>query len=199
VYCISNTVIGFGVQEIYALQSSIAPDTIHAHNPPVPDLHVIIAVLWAVLLGGLGGLLTTIGPWYRELKKPSWQPPDWLFGPAWTLILGLAAWAAVLAWNGATDDAGRNIVIALYAANFVGHFLWSPLFFTLRRPDWSLIEVVFLWASVLALLVGLRQFSVLASWLIVPYFIWVSFAAILNLFIVRLNGPFGQGQQLRNP
>jgi translocator protein len=158
----------------------------------MPEPHIIAAVAWAVILGGAGGLLTTIGPWYRALVKPTWQPPDWLFGPAWTLILGLAAWAAVLAWDGAVDDAGRTAVIILFGVNFVFHFLWSPLFFNLRRPDWALIEVVFLWASVLALCVGLRQFSVLASWLIVPYLVWVSFAAILNLFIVRLNAPFGR-------
>lgn len=137
-------------------------------------------------------MLTTIGPWYRNLKKPDWQPPDWLFGPAWTLILGLAAWAAILAWEGAGSEADRTTIIILYAANFVAHFLWSPLFFTLRRPDWALVEVIFLWASVLALCVMLRPFSVLASWLIVPYLAWVSFAAILNLVIVRLNAPFGE-------
>lgn len=158
----------------------------------MPDTHIIAAVLWAVILGGAGGLLTSIGPWYRGLKKPSWQPPDWLFGPAWTLILGLAAWAAVLAWEGAADSAGRTTVIALYAVNFLLHFLWSPLFFTARRPDWALVEVPFLWASVLAMCILLRPLSELASWLIVPYLAWVSFAAILNLVIVRLNGPFGQ-------
>ena len=161
----------------------------------MPETFTIVAIVWAVLLGGLGGVLTSIGPWYRNLKKPSWQPPDWLFGPAWTLILGFAAWAAVLAWDGAANDAGRNAIIILYAVNFVCHFLWSPLFFTLKRPDWSLIEVVFLWVSVLMLLLCLRQFSVLASWLIVPYFVWVSFAAILNVYIVRLNGPFGEARQ----
>lgn len=158
----------------------------------MPETYIIAAISWAVILGGLGGVLTTIGPWYRNLVKPSWQPPDWAFGPAWTLILGLAAWAAILAWEGAADDAGRNAIIILYAVNFVGHLLWSPLFFTAKRPDWALIEVVFLWASVLAMCVGLRQYSVLASWLIVPYFIWVSFAALLNLYIVRLNRPFGE-------
>ena len=161
----------------------------------MPETHVIAAIVWAIILGGAGGLLTTIGPWYRNLKKPPWQPPDWLFGPAWTLILGLAAWAAVLAWDGAVDDAGRTAIIVLYGVNFVFHFLWSPLFFNFRRPDWALVEVVFLWGSVLALCVGLRQFSVLASWLIVPYLVWVSFAAILNLFIVRLNAPFGRAAQ----
>ncbi len=161
----------------------------------MPETHVIAAIVWAVILGGAGGLLTTIGPWYRNLKKPPWQPPDWLFGPVWALILGLAAWAAVLAWDGAVDDAGRTAIIVLYGVNFVFHFLWSPLFFNFRRPDWALVEVVFLWGSVLALCVGLRQFSVLASWLIVPYFVWVSFAAILNLYIVRLNAPFGRAAE----
>ena len=130
------------------------PRTLPAHSPPVPEPYIIAAILWAVLLGGLGGVLTKIGPWYRNLKKPPWQPPDWLFGPAWTLILGLAAWAAILAWEGAEDDAGRVTVIMLYAVNFICHFLWSPMFFTFRRPDWSLIEVAFLWASVLALCIG---------------------------------------------
>ena len=82
---------------------------------------VIAAIAWAVILGGAGGLLTTIGPWYRNLKKPSFQPPDWLFGPAWTVILGTTAWAGVLAWNGATTDSGRNAIIVLYVVNFVCH------------------------------------------------------------------------------
>jgi tryptophan-rich sensory protein len=151
---------------------------------------VIAAIIWAVILGGVGGLATEIGPWYKNLKKPSWQPPDWLFGPAWTLILGLAAWAAVLAYNGASNDAGRTAVVILYSVNLVFHFIWSPMFFKFKRPDLALIEVVFLWGSVLALCVALRQFSVTASWLIVPYLAWVSFAACLNLMIVRLNRPF---------
>lgn len=151
---------------------------------------VIAAVAWAILLGGAGGLLTEIGPWYRSLRKPPWQPPDWLFGPAWTIILGLAAWAAVLAWNGASSPADRRLILIAYAANFVLHLAWSPLFFKFKRPDWAMIEVVFLWASVLSLCILLRPSSVLASWLIVPYLVWVSFAALLNLTIIRLNGPF---------
>lgn len=152
---------------------------------------IIFAVAWALVLTVGGGLLTQIGPWYRELKKPSWQPPDWLFGPAWTIILGLAGWAFVLAWNGASEGE-RTLLVILYLANGVFHFLWSPLFFTARRPDWALIEVPFLWLSVLSLAVFLRDWSVAASWMIVPYLAWVSFATILNWKIVRLNGPFGQ-------
>lgn len=152
---------------------------------------IVAAAAWAILLGGAGGLLTDIGPWYRNLQKPRWQPPDWLFGPAWTLILVLAAWAAVLAWQGA-DVAGQRRIMTVYAVNFVFHILWSPLFFLRRRPDRALVEVVFLWISLVAMIVVVRQFSPLAGWLVLPYLLWVSFATVLNWKIVVLNRPFGR-------
>lgn len=154
---------------------------------------IIAAAIWAILLLAVGGLLTEIGPWYRQLRKSPWQPPDWLFGPAWTILLGLAAWALVLAWNGADSDAERRDVAILFGVNFVAHLVWSPLFFKLKRPDWALIEMPFLWFSLIAMLFVLPRTSELASWLIVPYFIWVSFAACLNYEVVRRNKPFGTG------
>lgn len=138
----------------------------------------------------VGGLATPIGPWYKALRKPWWQPPGWAFGPAWTLLLGLAAWSAAIGWEAAPDAAARQSVIILFAVNAACHFAWSPLFFALRRPDWALIEVVFLWASLVALLVGLWPISPFAAMLIVPYFLWVSFAGVLNRAIVQLNRPF---------
>ena len=152
----------------------------------------IIAAGVAIFLGVVGGLMTPIGGWYRNLRKPSLQPPDWLFGPAWTIILGLAAWSAVIAWNAAPDPVERARVVILFGVNAVCHLLWSPLFFRLRRPDWALVEVVFLWSSLVALVVGLWPISHLASLLIVPYLLWVSFASWLNWAIVRLNRPFGR-------
>lgn len=161
------------------------------------DTPIIAAIAWAVLLGGAGGALTTIGPWYRELRKPSFQPPDWAFGPAWTIILCLAAWAGVLAWRGAAGDpAAERAILILYGVNFATHLAWTPLFFRWRRPDLALIEVVFLWGSVLALVIALRPFSETASWMIAPYLAWVSFAAVLNLAIVRLN-PCGRAEPSR--
>lgn len=154
---------------------------------------IIVAVGVAVFLGAAGGLMTPIGVWYRQLKKPSWQPPDWAFGPAWTIILGLAAWSAIIAWRAAPDADTQRDIIIMFGVNALCHFLWSPLFFRLRRPDWALVEVVFLWISLVVLVVGLWPISQVASAMIMPYLAWVSFAAFLNATIVRLNRPFARG------
>ena len=145
----------------------------------------------ALLMGVAGGLSTPLGPWYYQLRKPSWQPPNWLFGPAWSIILGFAAWGAVMAWRAAPDAAARADVLILFGVNAVFFLAWSPLFFVARRPDWSLIEVVFLWGSLVALAVGLWPIAPMASLLVLPYLLWVSFASFLNRAIVRLNAPFG--------
>ncbi len=152
-------------------------------------LPAIVAACLTAMLLAVGGLTTNVGPWYRDLRKPSWNPPNWVFGPAWTL--SLAAWAGVLGWTHTTDRFAHFRIAALYAANIVFHALWSPLFFNLQRPDWALIEVVFLWCSVLGLIIGLTPLSALSGFLLAPYLLWVSFAAVLNLTIVRMNRPFG--------
>jgi tryptophan-rich sensory protein len=145
------------------------------------------AIAWAVGLLLIGGLMTPRADWYERLRKPSWQPPGWAFGPAWTIILGLAAWSGVIAWEAATSPAQQRAILILFAVNGLFHFLWSPLFFKFQRPDWALIEVPFLWSSIAALMIGLWPISSFAALLILPYLLWVSFAAFLNLTIVRLN------------
>ncbi|MCX7373132.1 MAG: tryptophan-rich sensory protein [Alphaproteobacteria bacterium] len=150
---------------------------------------VWVAALLTMLVAGAGGSLTQIGPWYFGLAKPSWQPPDWLFGPAWTTIFTLTAIAGVLAWRGAAGR-GRWLVAAAIGLNAVLNVVWSALFFFLRRPDWALVEVVVLWLSVVGLTLVTARFNRVAPWLLVPYLLWVGFAGVLNLAIVRLNGPF---------
>ena len=152
---------------------------------------VAVAAGVAILVGVLGGTLTDTGPWYQGLKKPSWQPPDWLFGPAWTTIFALAVASAVSAWRNAQSRAQREWVIALFAINGCLNVLWSTLFFALKRPDWALIEVGFLWLAIVAPMVVFWRISRQASVLLLPYLLWVSFAAYLNLTVVRLNAPFG--------
>jgi tryptophan-rich sensory protein len=152
---------------------------------------VLVAAGAAILVASVGATMTDIGPWYQALAKPSWQPPDWLFGPAWTLIFALAALSAVTAWRDAPDQAAREWMVGLFAVNGVLNIAWSALFFRFRRPDWALVEVVVLWLSVLALILLLRRYSRPAALMLLPYLAWVAFAAILNLAVVRLNAPFG--------
>jgi tryptophan-rich sensory protein len=144
-----------------------------------------------MLIATLGATMTDIGPWYQELNKPSWQPPDWLFGPAWTIIFALAAVAAVAAWRSAPTEADSEWIIILFAANGILNVLWSALFFHFHRPDWALMEVPFLWLSILIPIVVFWRYSKTASALLVPYLVWVTFAALLNYEVVRLNSPFG--------
>lgn len=144
----------------------------------------------AIAVAGLGGLMTDIGPWYLGLKQPAWKPPDWAFGPAWTVIFALAAASGVAAWRSAPGQASREWLLALFALNGFLNVLWSLLYFRLRRPDWALLEVGLLWLSVLLLMVVTARYSRKASLLLAPYLLWIAFAAALNAATVRLNGPF---------
>jgi translocator protein len=159
-------------------------------NRPRQLKPIIIAALAALTVAMVGGLITDIGPWYLGLVKPTWQPPDWLFGPAWTLIFSLAAASGVLAWRDAPNPSRRIWMLALFAVNGLLNVLWSFLFFKLHRPDWALMEVGFLWLSVAVLMVVLGRYSRMASWLLAPYLAWIAFAAFLNWTTVQLNGPF---------
>lgn len=151
----------------------------------------LVAAVLATVVAATGGALTQLGPWYRALVKPAWQPPDWAFGPAWTFIFTCTALAAVLAWREATQPRQRVAVLALMAVNAAFNMGWSLLFFTLRRPDWALIEVAALWLSILVPLLVFARWSHRAAGWMVPYLVWVSFAAFLNYTVVRLNAPFG--------
>lgn len=151
---------------------------------------LVLAALAALVVMGIGGLMTDIGPWSQNLRVPAWKPPDWMFGPIWTAIFGLWTLAAYLAWIRAPNENARLWAVASLACNGFLNILWSALFFRLRHPDWALIEVVFLWASIILVMVALWRCSRLASCLMIPYLVWVSVAAILTKEIAALNGPF---------
>lgn len=150
-----------------------------------------VAALGAAAVAATGAALTDLGPWYAALAKPRWQPPDALFGPAWTLIFTLCAIAAVRGYRALGPRAQGARLVLLYLVNMALNIAWSLLFFTLHRPDWALAEVIALWLSVASLIAASARHAPVAAWLLAPYQAWVSFAAILNLAIVRLNGPFG--------
>lgn len=147
---------------------------------------ILIAFLIAITVGGIGGAATEIGPWYLNLVKPSWQPPDWAFGPIWTLIYITTGIAGVRAWR-LGDARQRRLFLIALLINCGLNVLWSLLFFKMHRPDLALIEVVALWLSIVPLVLLPLRYSPRSSLLMLPYLAWVSVAAYLNLTIVRLN------------
>ncbi|MEL7188119.1 MAG: TspO/MBR family protein [Pseudomonadota bacterium] len=151
-----------------------------------------VALLYGIGLNIAGGLLTDVGDWYNSLEKPWFQPPGWAFAPAWTIILGLAGWALYIGWTQAANEAQYVTVMTAFGINAVLHFLWSPLFFIFRRPDWSFVENFALIASCIALIIVLAPVSQFAMWLVVPYFVWTCFAQAINYGVIKLNGPFGE-------
>jgi tryptophan-rich sensory protein len=149
-----------------------------------------IAAAGVTVLGVAGMMLTPLDSWYYNLRKPAWQPPDWLFGPAWTIIFILEAASAVIGWQSIRTWSGGALLISAYVANGLLNMLWSLLFFKLRRPDWALYEVGFLWLSIVVMMEILSHEAGLAWIFLVPYLLWVSFASLLTATIVRLNAPF---------
>jgi tryptophan-rich sensory protein len=158
---------------------------------------ILVAVAAVVIVAIVGGLMTDVGPWYESLRFPKLRPPNWLFGPAWTLIFALIAAAGVLAWSEAPDDLARRELIALFALNGLLNLGWSPLFFKLRRPDWALMEIIPFWLSIVALIVFIAPFSPKGAALLAPYLVWVTFASWLNARVVQLNAPFGRAAERR--
>ncbi len=149
-----------------------------------------IAVLPPFLIGGMGAVATnaSVSTWYRTLKKPSWNPPDWVFGPVWTglyLTMGLASW---LVWRKReTEEQEVDHALKWYAAQLSFNSLWSPIFFGLRRVDLALVDLAALWGVLLTCLLKFTRIRPVAGLLLVPYLLWVSFAFILNTAVWWLN------------
>jgi len=154
-------------------------------------LPVAVATIAALGVAFLGATITDLGPWYQNLAKPAWTPPDGLFPIAWTLIYALITIAGLNAWWTAPNARISQTVISLFALNGFLNITWSLLFFRLERPDIALIELCALWLSILVMIVYCARFSRTASLLLVPYLAWASLAGALNWAIVGLNGPFG--------
>lgn len=158
----------------------------------VADRWMLIAIATSMVgvVALLGGLATEVGEWYEGLRFPPWRPPNWIFGPAWTLIFLLTATSGVLAYEQAPTDGARIRLLILFVINAVLNIAWSPLFFKLRRPDWAMAELILLWLSIHTLVIGVGAISSFAAMLLTPYFAWVSFAGYLNWRMVVLNRPF---------
>ena len=144
------------------------------------------AVLAASSIGSFA-TVRAIPTWYKGLTKPSFNPPNWLFGPAWTVLYLLMAVAAWLVWKQGLGAPGVKLALAVFLVQLILNALWSVLFFGLRSPLAGLIGISGLWLAILATIILFFRVSTPAGVLLLPYIAWVSFAAILNAAILRLN------------
>ena len=153
-----------------------------------PWFVLILFLVASVVTSAIGGLATatSVNSWYLALAKPSWNPPSQVFGPAWTLLFGLMAVAGWRIWL-RRDRPGARTALYVYAAQLVLNAGWSILFFGMRSPGAALVEIVFLWSTLVWLLVRFWKIDRVAGMLWLPYVLWVTFATTLNAAIWRLN------------
>jgi len=136
---------------------------------------------------GLGGALTTPGlPWLETLQKPAFNPPNWVFGPVWTVLYGLMALSGWLI-HSAQPSRRRTQALIVFALQLCLNLAWSGLFFYLRRPDWSLADICVLLVLIWTYVALAWPIQRRAAWLFVPYGLWVAFATALNAAIWSLN------------
>ncbi len=147
---------------------------------------LVLSILVCFAAAGLGSTWTakSVGTWYRALDKPTWNPPSWVFGPVWSvlyLLMGISLW---LVWRRVGLLA---LPVGVFAIQLVLNAAWSGLFFGLQNPGAAFAEIVVLWAAIVATIVVFWRVTPVAGALLLPYIAWVSFAAVLNFTIWRLN------------
>lgn len=148
-----------------------------------------LAILVCQLAGILGGIFTfdAIPGWYASLNKPFFSPPNWVFGPVWTTLYFLMGVSVFLIWDRGFKDPLRRKAVKLFGFQLVLNFFWSIIFFGLKSPLLAFIEIIILWYLIYKTIKKFYPISAVASYLLLPYLVWVSFATILNLAIVILN------------
>ncbi len=152
---------------------------------PTDVLALVVCILICFAAAAIGGIWTSrsVGTWYKEIEKPSWNPPSWVFGPVWTalyLMMGISLW---LVWR----ERAPALPLGLFAVQLVLNAAWSGLFFGLRLPGAAFAEIALLWLAIVGTVLTFRPIAPVAAYLLLPYLGWVSFAAVLNFTIWRLN------------
>jgi tryptophan-rich sensory protein len=147
---------------------------------------LIVSIAIPLLAGFIGSLFTTksIPNWYATIQKPSFNPPNWIFGPVWTTLFIMMGIALYLVW---TSGKANNAVLWIFGIQLGLNALWSILFFGLHSPLWAFVDIIALWLAILATIISFYSVSATASCLLIPYILWVSFATILNWKIMVLN------------
>ena len=152
-------------------------------------LKLFISIALPLGVGAIAGMFTTseINGWFRTINKPTWQPPNWVFGPVWTVLYLMMGIAFYLIWQKKAPPVQKRMAITLWLIQLVFNFFWSFIFFKQHQIDWALAEILVLWFFILLTILFFSRISKVAAWLMVPYISWVSFASLLTFSIYELN------------
>ena len=153
-------------------------------------IRIVLVVMTCLVIGYLSGIVTreSILTWYPTLVKPVFNPPNWLFGPVWTLLYAMMGVAGGLIWNHIESDRENVKKAFLFFIIQLGlNALWSYLFFGLHNPLIALIEIILLWLMIFETYTQFKRIDKVAGLLLIPYLLWVSFATVLNASIWWLN------------
>lgn len=147
------------------------------------------AILLCQAAGAIGAFASvrSLKRWYPTLRKPSFNPPDAVFGPVWTVLYLLMSVSLYLTRKASRQGRDTNVAQGFFAIQLVLNSAWSLIFFGLRAPRAAFVEILGLWAAIVLTTRAVARMHALAAWLLVPYLLWVSFAAVLNFRIWRLN------------
>jgi translocator protein len=148
---------------------------------------LIILIIICNLIGAMGAIWTSSdGNWYRGINKPSFNPPNWIFGPVWTLLFTLMGISLYLIWTSPSSKI-KMIALALFVIQFLFNVAWSYLFFGINKPLWAFVEILILLGFIIATTIYFLRINKIAGYLLIPYILWVGFASILNYSIWKLN------------
>ncbi len=150
---------------------------------------LVASIIICQLAGIIGSFFTvsSVSTWYLTLNKPFFNPPSWLFGPVWITLYFLMGISLYIVWNKGIGSKEAKIAISIFGVQLILNTLWSIIFFGINSPLFAFIEIILLWIAIVMTIVYFYRISKTASYLLVPYLLWVSFAAILNFAIYYLN------------
>jgi len=155
---------------------------------PAAIIKLIITCILCLSAGWAGSLSTgSNSNWYQNLNKPSFNPPDWVFGPVWTALYIMMGISAFLIWQKGLNNNAVKIALLFFIIQLILNAIWTPLFFGLKSPILAFTEIILLWFGISLTIVKFYTLSKPASFLLIPYILWVTFAAFLNFSIVLLN------------
>ena len=152
-------------------------------------MKLFISLAVCLLAGFIGSVFTAraIPTWYATLIKPSFNPPNWVFAPVWTILYILMGLALYLVWRRGLAASGVRLALIFFALQLALNIAWSFIFFNCHSPFYALLEIAALWLSIMLTIGLFYQVSKPAAWLLMPYILWVSFASFLNYMVWRLN------------